>query len=200
MLSILLIFLAYLFGSIPFGLIFAKTFCRIDPRTEGSGNVGATNVARLCGKFLGVATLICDVLKGAIPVYLAIKIASDSPLGYTLSLTLTALATVLGHRHSCFLGFKGGKTVATSVGIFLAAAFWQLIFAGTLCLFLIWRSEYVSIGSLSLVTTMPILLFISGRLEILPLALIIMLLVYWTHRDNILRLIRGEEKSWLIRY
>ncbi len=197
MLSIVWIFVAYGIGSIPFGLVFAKTFCHIDPRTGGSGNVGATNVARLCGKVWGGATLLCDVLKGAVPVFIAGGLSGDSPLNPATAVTLTALAAVFGHRHSCFLGFKGGKAVATSVGVFLALAFWQLAIAGALCLFLIWRSGFVSLGSLALVTAMPVLLLVSGQFALLPLALIIMVLVYWTHRENIHRLARGQEKSWI---
>ncbi len=197
MVGILWILVTYGIGSIPFGLVFAKTFCHIDPRTAGSGNVGATNVARLCGKLWGCATLACDVLKGALPVFVAVNLAANSPLGESGMVSLTALAAVLGHRYSCFLGFRGGKAVATSVGIFLTLAFWQLVIAGTLCLFLIWRSGFVSLGSLALVTTMPPLLFLSGRFGLVPLALLIMLLVYWTHRENIHRLACGEEKSWI---
>lgn len=197
MVSVFWIFVAYGFGSIPFGLVFAKVFCHIDPRTAGSGNVGATNVARLCGKVWGVATLLCDALKGALPVFVSMQLAVDSPLGWATTVTLTALACILGHRHSFFLGFKGGKAVATSVGIFLVLAFWQLVVSGIICLFLIWRSGFVSLGSLSLVTAMPLLLLISGHFNLLPLALIIMVLVYWTHQENLHRLARGEEKSWL---
>lgn len=197
MLGILWIFVTYGIGSIPFGLVFAKTFCHTDPRTAGSGNVGATNVARLCGKVWGCATLVCDVLKGALPVFVAMHLAVDSPLGEACTVSLTALAAVLGHRYSCFLGFGGGKAVATSVGVFFTLAFWQLVVAGALCLFLIWRSGFVSLGSLALVTTMPLLLLLSGRFSLVPLALLIMILVYWTHRENIHRLACGEEKSWL---
>lgn len=197
MLSIIWILVAYGIGSIPFGLVFAKTFCHIDPRAGGSGNVGATNVARLCGKVWGGATLICDVLKGALPVFIAAGLSGDSPLSAATTVTLTALAAVFGHRYSCFLGFKGGKAVATSVGVFLALAFWQLVIAGGICLFLIWRSGFVSLGSLSLVTAMPVLLLVSGRFELMPLAVIIMVLVYWTHRENIHRLALGQEKSWI---
>lgn len=109
MFDILWICLTYCIGSVPFGLVFAKTFCRIDPRTAGSGNVGATNVARLCGKAWGAATLACDLLKGTIPVFIAMQYSTSE-----LVWTLTALAAILGHLYSCFLGFKGGKAVATS--------------------------------------------------------------------------------------
>ena len=153
MFDILWICLTYCIGSVPFGLVFAKTFCRIDPRTAGSGNVGATNVARLCGKAWGAATLACDLLKGTIPVFIAMQYSTSE-----LVWTLTALAAILGHLYSCFLGFKGGKAVATSIGVLIPLAFWQLLIAVCICLFLIWRSGFVSLGSLALVTAMPILL------------------------------------------
>ena len=91
MFDILWICLTYCIGSVPFGLVFAKTFCRIDPRTAGSGNVGATNVARLCGKAWGAATLACDLLKGTIPVFIAMQYSTSE-----LVWTLTALAAILG--------------------------------------------------------------------------------------------------------
>ena len=90
MFDILWICLTYCIGSVPFGLVFAKTFCRIDPRTAGSGNVGATNVARLCGKAWGAATLACDLLKGTIPVFIAMQYSTSE-----LVWTLTALAAIL---------------------------------------------------------------------------------------------------------
>ena len=192
MFDILWICLTYCIGSVPFGLVFAKTFCRIDPRTAGSGNVGATNVARLCGKAWGAATLACDLLKGTIPVFIAMQYSTSE-----LVWTLTALAAILGHLYSCFLGFKGGKAVATSIGVLIPLAFWQLLIAVCICLFLIWRSGFVSLGSLALVTAMPILLALSGKFGLLPLSLIILALVFWSHRENIRRLAKGEERRGL---
>lgn len=189
--NLLWIALAYVLGSIPFGLVFARTFCGVDPRTDGSRNVGATNVARLCGAGWGVATLLCDALKGALPVAVALSF-SDS----TLFHSLTALAALLGHLHSCFLGFRGGKAVATTVGVFIPLAFWPLVLAGIACVAVIWRSGFVSLGSLTLVTALPALLLLAGKWTLLPLALAVMALVYWSHRENIGRLARGEEKPW----
>jgi len=193
MLTILWIATTYVIGSIPFGLLIAKTFCGIDPRTGGSGNVGSTNVARLCGKRYGVLTLFCDLMKGAVPVAVAVHCLHASPIAWTL----TALAAIAGHLFSCFLHFKGGKAVATSIGVLLPLAFWQLLASCAVCILVIWRTEYVSLGSLTLVTLLPVLLAISGCWSVLPLALIIMIAVYWAHRENIRRLARGEEKSWL---
>ncbi|MEG2005103.1 MAG: glycerol-3-phosphate acyltransferase, partial [Bilophila sp.] len=95
MMSILWIGITYVIGSVPFGLVFAKTFCGIDPRTAGSGNIGTTNVARLCGKKWGAATLAGDVLKGTLPVFVAMQLSQSDCLW-----TLTALAAILGHLFS----------------------------------------------------------------------------------------------------
>lgn len=189
--SLLWIIATYFIGSVPFGLVFSKVFCGVDPRKEGSGNVGATNVTRLCGKKWGAATLLCDVLKGAVPVLVAMQL-SQSELVYTC----TALAAIFGHLFSCFLSFRGGKAVATSIGVFIPLAFWQMLLAGLICLFFIWRSGFVSLGSLTLVTVMPFLLAFSGRWGLIPLSLLILILVFWSHRENIHRLARGEEKNW----
>ena len=109
MTAFLCIVLGYVLGSAPWGLVIARTFCGIDPRNDGSRNTGATNVARLCGFRWGVLTLACDLGKGALPVALALWLGL-SPL----LVTCVALACVLGHVFSCFMGFRGGKAVATS--------------------------------------------------------------------------------------
>ena len=192
MLEILWIALAYVLGSAPWGLVIGKTFCGIDPRESGSRNTGATNVARLCGFKWGVVTLLCDVLKGAMPVWLAFKINASPAF-----VSIVALACVLGHVFSCFMKFRGGKAVATSIGIFLPLAFWQLLASALLCTLVIWRSGFVSLGSLTLVTALPVALAVSGQWVWLPLALGVWAVVVWKHRENIVRLRSGTEKSWL---
>lgn len=186
------VIVAYVLGSVPWGVVIARTFCGVDPRAGGSHSTGATNVSRLCGFGWGVATLICDVLKGALPVWIALAISS-SPL----FVSLTALACVLGHVFSCFMGFRGGKAVATSIGVFLPLAFWQLLTASVLCLLVIWRSRYVSLGSLTLVAALPLLLLLSGVWKWLPLSLCLLVLVAWRHHESIARLLTGTEKAWL---
>ncbi len=183
---------AYVLGSAPWGLVIAKTFCGVDPRTDGSRSTGATNVSRLCGFGWGVATLLCDVLKGALPVWIALRI-NPAPL----FVSAVGLACVLGHVFSCFMKFKGGKAVATGIGVFLPLAFWQLLAASVLCLLVIWRSGYVSLGSLTLVTALPLLLLCSATWDWLPLSLCVWALVLWKHRENIQRLRAGTEKPWL---
>lgn len=189
--QILWIFIAYLCGSIPFGIVFSRFFANIDPRTAGSCNVGATNVARLCGKKIGFLTLLADLLKGAIPVLIAMNMSSSVTFH-----SLVALAALLGHLHSCFLQFKGGKAAATTLGVYLALAPLPFLFAWLAAFLVIYFSGFVSLGSLTLVTATPIIFILSGHWELLPVSLVIMVLVYWSHRENIKRLARGEEKPW----
>ena len=192
MLEVLWIALAYVLGSVPWGLVIAKTFCRIDPRESGSRSTGATNVARLCGFGWGVATLACDVCKGAVPVWLAFHI-NPSPV----FVSAVGLACVLGHVFSCFMKFKGGKAVATSIGVFLPLAFWHLLAASALCCLVSWRSGFVSLGSLTLVVALAVALAVTGQWAWLPLALCVCAVVVWKHKENIARLRAGTENSWL---
>ena len=183
----------FLLGSVPFGLIISRRFCGTDPRTAGSCNVGATNVARLCGFKWGVVTLVCDLLKGFLPVFLLVT--SD---GNLRGLAYPAgLAVILGHMYSFFLDFKGGKGVATTVGVFLALAPVQFILAALACLAAIWKTGYVSVGSLILVSLLPVLFLVSGRFGDMLFALVVAGLVFYAHRENIRRLLRGEEKPWM---
>ena len=189
--GIFCLLLAYVAGSVPWGLVIARVFCGVDPREGGSRNTGATNFARLCGFGWGVLTLLCDLGKGALPVALALW-ADLSPVW----VSLTGLAAVLGHVFSCFMRFRGGKAVATSIGIFLPLAFWPLFGACLLCLLVIWRSGYVSLGSLTLVSALVLGLLFCGIWTWLPLGLCVWGLVVWKHRENIARLRTGTEKSW----
>ncbi|ACV69568.1 glycerol-3-phosphate 1-O-acyltransferase PlsY [Desulfohalobium retbaense] len=183
--------LCYLLGSVPFGLVIGQAACRIDPRHYGSRNTGATNVARTCGTKYGVGTLLLDIGKGGVPVALAM-VVSTSPW----FLSLTGAAVLLGHMFSVFLDGKGGKGVATTIGVFLVLSFWPLFWSLVLCLLLIWWTGFVSVGSLALVTALPVLLAVFGQWGFVPLALVVLLLVYWRHRENIERLAKGAENPW----
>lgn len=184
--------LAYLLGSVPFGLVLAKTFCGIDPRTAGSGNIGSTNVARLCGMKWGVLTLVCDALKGLLPVVLALHL--DVPPFYA---SIIALCALLGHLFSVFLHFRGGKAVACTVGVFIPLSFPAIAISGIICLLVIWRSGFVSLGSLVLAAALPVCLLVLGRYELMPLSLCVLALIFYRHRENIRRLLAGQEKSFL---
>ena len=184
---------AYLLGSVPFGLVLARCAQGIDPRLAGSGNVGATNVARLCGFGWGICTLACDLGKGLTAAGIALCINPDA-----VFVSLASLAAVAGHRWSCFTGFQGGKAVATSIGIFVPLAFCQTLAAVILCVGCILRSGFVSAGSLAFVASLPLFLLLTGVWRFVPLAIIIAAVVIKAHEANILRLLRGEEKSWKI--
>ena len=192
MFSALWLVAAYILGSIPFGLLIAKKFCGLDPRSGGSHNTGATNVARLCGAGWGVLVLFCDALKGLVAVYVAMKVNDN-----TYFHCAAALAAIIGHRYSLFMGFKGGKAVATTIGVFVPLAFWPLVGAGILCALVIWLSGFVSLGSLVLVTVLPVFLALNEQWQVLPLALLVAVIVYYAHRENIRRLLNKEEKPWL---
>ncbi|ADU62062.1 MAG: glycerol-3-phosphate 1-O-acyltransferase PlsY [Pseudodesulfovibrio sp.] len=186
------IVIAYVLGSVPFGLVIAKTLCNIDPRTDGSRNIGATNIARLCGLKYGIATLVLDISKGLVPVLMASSwIESD------LGLSLVVLAAILGHIFSCFMHFKGGKAVATTVGAFLAVSFWGTLLSAAMCLTVVALSGHVSMGSLTLALALPVFMLLTGNAAFVPVALVVMVLLFWRHKENIRRLARGEENPWL---
>ena len=191
MLEVVWIFVAYLLGSVPFGLVLARCAQGIDPRLAGSGNTGATNVARLCGFGWGVCTLACDLGKGLASAAVALYINPDA-----VFVTFVSIAVVAGHRWSCFMGFKGGKAVATSIGIFLPLAFWQTLAAVILCVGCILRSGFVSVGSLAFVASLPLFLLLTGAWNFIPLGFVIAAVVIKAHETNILRLLSGGEKSW----
>ena len=183
--------ISYLLGAMPFGLLISRTCCGIDPRDEGSGNIGATNVGRLCGTKYGAMTLALDVLKGFIPVLLATSF-SDS----YFFLTLVATAAVCGHMFSVFLHGKGGKGVATWVGAFLAISPWAVIICGLAFLAALYFYNFVSLASLVMVALMPVILLFQGLFGAIPMALALMALIFWKHSENIQRLMAGTENPW----
>ena len=190
MIAFLLFLLAFGLGMVPFGLYVARFVKGIDPRDAGSKNVGATNVARLCGTPWGVLTLALDLFKGFLPAALA-----PEGTGW-VALSLIGLAAILGHAFSPLLNLRGGKAVATTVGVFLALAPGALIISAICTLLVIWLSGYVSVGSLTLALALPVFCLLTGNIGMIPLAVTVMLFLFWRHRENILRLDRGEEMPW----
>jgi len=189
---ILFCLFAYICGSIPFGVILARKQS-IDIRDHGSGNIGATNVARTLGKKAGLFTLIGDVLKGWLVVFLA-----NLFFGKTIILALVGLAVFLGHLFSIFLNFKGGKGVATGLGVLsfimpLPTLISAIIFA--LCLNI---SGYISLSSILASITLPILgIYFKMPLPFIYLSVIIGLFMLQKHHDNIIRLVEGTEPKFL---
>ncbi|HKV27790.1 MAG TPA: glycerol-3-phosphate 1-O-acyltransferase PlsY [Candidatus Acidoferrales bacterium] len=186
---------AYLLGSIPFGYLIVKMRSGSDVRGAGSGNIGATNVTRVSGKAAGLATLLLDVGKG----YFAVWLATRWSHGNIRWVMAAAVAVVLGHTFSCWLRFRGGKGVATGLGVFLAVA-WQAVLAALLVWIVVvafWR--YVSLGSIVSAAALPILVYLfyaPGHAP--PLAVsfgsaAVAIIVIFKHRENIARLIVGTE-------
>ncbi|MYL84561.1 glycerol-3-phosphate 1-O-acyltransferase PlsY [Desulfovibrio aerotolerans] len=185
------ILLTYLVASFPFGLLVALVGCGIDPRRAGSLNTGATNVARLCGTRLGVLTLLLDLAKGLVPVLCA-RAMTDS----VVFVSLVLVAAVVGHMFSVFLYGRGGKGVATAIGVFLAAAPAVALLAVAACVAVIRVSGYVSAGSLVLAVAVPVLCAFLGQPALVPAGVVVAGLIIYKHRDNIARLRAGQEKSW----
>jgi glycerol-3-phosphate acyltransferase PlsY len=184
-----LIIFGYLAGSIPTGLLLSKAFSDVDPRTQGSRNIGATNVLRTAGKTLGVLTLAGDCLKGLLPVLLALWLMqSDVWVG------IVALSAFVGHLFPVFLRFKGGKGVATALGVYLGIAPLAVLIDAGVFFGVVWKWRFVSLGSLTAAGVMPLLIAILTQSKPLVIAsLIIAGLVWYRHGQNIRRLLAGSE-------
>ena len=190
---VLALAIGYLLGSIPFGLILTKAAGAGDVRDIGSGSIGATNVLRTGHKGLAAATLLLDMLKGTVAVLLVERIIG-APAGYAIVSTLAAgLGAFIGHIFPVWLGFRGGKGVATYIGVLLAIA-WPIALA--FCA--VWLAvasvtRYSSLSALlAAAVTPPVLLAFGDRPAALLFA-VLSLLLFWAHRANIRRLLAGEE-------
>lgn len=190
----LLVF-AYLLGSIPFGLVFTRILTSVDIRHEGSGNIGATNVRRIAGTSIGLLTLACDVLKGVIPVYLAMSLSYPSHLTYEIFICLTALCAFLGHLYPVYMKFKnGGKGVATAFGCFLVLSPVACLAALLAFLIVALSSNHVSAGSLSAAVVMPLAVWVKTNSPVITTcAAVISIFIIYRHKDNIKRLLAGTE-------
>jgi glycerol-3-phosphate acyltransferase PlsY len=187
--DLLLLAFAYLLGGVPFGILVARLGGGVDLRRVGSGNIGATNVLRAVGKGAAALTLLGDIGKGALAVGLGRWTGASAEL-----LAGLALAAVLGHLFPVFAGFRGGKGVATMLGVVLAAM--PAIGALLLLIWLVaaWAFRYSSLAALIAVGALPPLaLVLDGRLPLVGLGGLLALLLFWRHRDNIRRLWQGTE-------
>jgi len=184
--TILALLAGYLLGSIPFGLLLTRFAGKGDIREIGSGNIGATNVLRTGSKRLAAATVIFDVLKGAVAVLLAQQLWPEAA-------SYAAAGALLGHLYPVWLKFKGGKGVATLLGI-LVPLFWQaaLIYA-LLWLGLLLVLRISSVAGMTAAASAPITAAVLNEQSLFPMLLGFALLVIWQHRENIRRLVRGEE-------
>jgi glycerol-3-phosphate acyltransferase PlsY len=189
---------AYLLGSIPFGLLLTKLFGGGDVRKAGSGNIGATNVARVAGPLPGILTLLLDAAKGAAAVWLAARFSNESATW----MVIAALAALIGHCFPIWLHFHGGKGVATAAGVFLMLS--PLALLGSMMVFILvvafWR--YVSLGSISAAASMPLLIYLlwaprhAPPLAVTFGALAAAILIIYKHDANIQRLVDGEEPKF----
>ncbi|MFZ3034792.1 MAG: glycerol-3-phosphate 1-O-acyltransferase PlsY [Parvibaculum sp.] len=183
--------IGYLLGSIPFGLIFTRMAGLGDIRDIGSGNIGATNALRTGNKWVAGATFLCDAGKGAAAVLLIRGIA---PAEIVLSLSMIAAATTfLGHLYPLWLRFKGGKGISTFIGVNLAL-YWPvgLLFCATwLAVAIIFR--FSSLAALVAAIATPLYLYLLDRTDLVPLSIVLVVLIYFAHGENISRLISGNE-------
>jgi len=221
--------IAFLLGSIPFGLLIAKSK-GVDIRQHGSGNIGATNVLRVMGKEYGITCLLLDMLKGLVPTVLAITLIrfTGQPTGMSIAalrphaqvfpadqqftaqllVVLSGLFAILGHNYSPWVGFKGGKGIATSAGVVIA-----LMPAGIVLLIIVWAllfltTRYVSVASIGAAVALPIITIAGsafhGRLDdgtwnkpLFAFSVVIAVLAIWKHRSNIQRLRAGTENRFV---
>jgi glycerol-3-phosphate acyltransferase PlsY len=191
-LTIALFLSAYLLGSIPSAYWYGKYFHGIDIREHGSGNIGATNSLRVLGKKAGIFVLIFDLLKGLIPVYLARYLGLSEEMVFLIGLT-----AILGHIFSIFAGFKGGKGIATSLGVILAVSPIGGGMSAVVFIVIVYITKYVSLGSLLAGLAFVVyFLILNGVFN--PLSYIafgLLLLIVFTHRINIQKLLNGTENK-----
>ena len=185
---ILVISISYLMGSIPFGLILTKVFLKKDIRDVGSGNIGATNVLRTGNKLIGYFTLILDVLKAVIPV-LYVK------LNFPELVYISSLSAFIGHVFPIWLKFKGGKGVATYVGILFSINYFFGIIFIVSWLIIFFISKYSSLGSILASLIIPFFIFFNPNYENEYFFIIMFVLIFYTHRENVKRLINKEESK-----
>ena len=191
--NLLILFLGYLFGSFPSGYLAGKIAKGIDIRSLGSGSTGATNVLRHIGKRAAITVFLLDVFKGVISILLAKYFLLNDSWQVAIG-----LSTLIGHIWPVWLNWRGGKAVATGLGIFLGLS-WQVGLA-TLGVFVLMITFFriVSLASVSAALALPLIMFLSFKnsaisLPFLVVSLLAMILVIWRHRENIVRLIKGKE-------
>ncbi len=183
----------YLITAIPTGIVLARVMGYEDVRQKGSGNIGASNVYRVAGKLPGILTLLGDICKGLLPL-LVIKLwmgPTPEQLG------LLALIAIVGHCYPVYLGFRGGKGVATALGIFLVLSPKAVLFAAILFILTVAISRFISLGSILAALSIPVLTLLLGHpKEIVVSALCIAGLIVWRHHTNIRRLFDGTESRF----
>lgn len=190
---IILFLLAFLLGSIPFGRLVSQWVARIDITKRGSGNIGATNVARELGLKWGILTLVLDLLKGLVPTLLFDRLFPGAYWG----LSVTGLCALLGHQFTPFLGFRGGKGVATALGVYLAISPLGCLAAAIVFVLTVSVWDFISLGSLVGACSVPVFFALLGLpLELILASLVAAGFICLKHKDNIGRLLAGNERKW----
>ena len=199
--NVIMAIVAYLIGSINFSVILSKKMAGFDVREKGSGNAGTTNMLRSVGKKAAAITLICDILKGVVAILIAMlagKVLANS--NSSLLVQIAGISVILGHTFPIFFGFKGGKGVATSLGVLIMSN-WQI---GLICLvfalILIILTKMVSVGSIAAAILYPVLTLFIPQNYIVPgnyiiYSVILAVLIVFNHRENVKRLLSGTENK-----
>lgn len=190
-----LVLFAYFLGSVPFGILVTRIFDKnVSLRETGSGNIGATNVVRAAGKTAGVLTLLLDTGKGILPMVLTYMLVGENYLW----LSLVGGAAFLGHVFPVYLNFKGGKGVATALGVVLSLSAVTTFLLVVLFGLILYFTRYVSLGSLCAAVALPILMALLGppSRNVVTLCLVISFVVIYKHRENIHRLLTGQEAKF----
>ena len=185
-----LVFGGYLLGALPFGILIMRLKGLGDPRQGGSGNIGATNVMRMAGKTAGIATLVLDIAKGAVPTLLGVIFLVP------WQAAMVGLASFLGHIFPVFLRFKGGKGVATALGVWMILSPPAFLGVVALILFLAWRTGHMSAGSLAGCGSAPLWMIINREpWQVITVSIVMSAIIVFRHRENITRLIQGRENT-----
>ena len=192
---ILIIIIAYLLGNISTSYIIAKKMIGVDIRTQGSGNAGSTNVLRTLGKKAGAITFAGDFLKGFIAVLIAELIAKTSGIDVAIAGYLGVIGVVSGHNWPVFLGFRGGKGVATSLGSMIAVNPIMALSCFGIFLVIVAITKYVSLGAIVGISCSPIMMIVFKNNKGLIATLFLTISVIYTHRENIKRLLNGTERK-----
>ncbi len=188
---------AYLLGAVPFGKIIARMAAQIDITQKGSKNIGATNVARELGLKWGLLTLAFDVLKGLVPILVFSACSFKGDISSQMALAVVSLCPLLGHQFSIFMGFRGGKGVATALGTYLALSPIACALGLLVFLLVVLKWDFISLGSMVSAGSIPIFLTLFHQPKPVVFASVIMAaLIYFRHGENVLRLVRGEERKW----
>lgn len=209
---LVIILLSYLVGSIPSGMIIARKFGNINIKEHGSGNVGGTNVFRVMGWKFGISVILLDALKGAIAVILISRLywgsfpfPNQTPFDdFTLVQIIAGITAVIGHVWTIFADFKGGKGIATGLGVLITIITLDIALALAVFVIVVSLSKYISLGSISAAVSIPIIMIvrenifgvdIQGYHTILPFVVVLAIMVIYTHRSNIIRLLNGNENQ-----